>query len=155
MMRLPFFEYHAPRTVEETATILAGAGPGAMLLAGGTDLLPNMKRRHQVPATLIGLRSVNELKKIENTRGLTLGAGLTLTEVVREPRVRDAYTGLWQAAVQVATPHLRNTGTLGGIPPAVGSVPVEPVGEAERSLKPGKPQMVPRLVPKQSPAAPD
>jgi len=114
MMRLPCFDYHAPRTVEEAATVLAGSGPGAMLLAGGTDLLPNMKRRHQVPGTLIGLRNVNELKMIENSRGLTLGAGLTLTEVVREPRIRETYTGLWQAAVQVATPHLRNTGTLGG-----------------------------------------
>jgi 4-hydroxybenzoyl-CoA reductase subunit beta len=113
-MRLPCFKYHAPRTIAEAATVLAGAGPGAMLLAGGTDLLPNMKRRHQVPGTLIGLRNVTELKKIENSRGVTLGAGLTLTEVVREPRIREAYTGLWQAAVQVATPHLRNTGTLGG-----------------------------------------
>jgi 4-hydroxybenzoyl-CoA reductase subunit beta len=114
MMRLPYFEYHATRTIEEAANLLAGAGPGAMLLAGGTDLLPNMKRRHQVPATLIGLRNVAELKRVENSSGLTLGAGLTLTRLVREPRIREAYPGLWQAAVQVATPHLRNVGTLGG-----------------------------------------
>ena len=55
MMRLPHFTYHAPRTVREAAELLAAPG-GAMLVAGGTDLLPNMKRRQQVPPVLIGLR---------------------------------------------------------------------------------------------------
>ena len=49
MMRLPWFSYLAPRTLAEAARILAGEGPNAMAIAGGTDLLPNMKRRHQVP----------------------------------------------------------------------------------------------------------
>ncbi|MDX1376734.1 MAG: FAD binding domain-containing protein, partial [Burkholderiales bacterium] len=114
MMRLPWFEYRAPRSVDEVARILAGEGPGAMLVAGGTDLLPNMKRRHQSPSTLIALRGVEELKATANGAGLRLGAGLTLTEVVDSPAVRSRYTGLWQAAAQVATPHLRNMGTLGG-----------------------------------------
>ena len=114
MMRLPRFRYRAPRTVEEAAAILAGEGPDAMLVAGGTDLLPNMKRRHQTPGTLVSLRHVDELRQVGNGQGLTLGAGLTLTQVVRNAQVRERYTGLWQAAVQVATPHLRNMGTLGG-----------------------------------------
>ncbi len=50
MMRLPWFRYRAPRSVAEAARILAGEGPDAMLIAGGTDLLPNMKRRQQAPA---------------------------------------------------------------------------------------------------------
>ena len=62
MMRLPHFTYHAPRTVREAADLLAAPG-GAMLVAGGTDLLPNMKRRQQVPSTLIGLRRVAELRE--------------------------------------------------------------------------------------------
>ena len=49
MLRLPWFEHRAPRSVAEAAKILAGEGPRAMLIAGGTDLLPNMKRRHQAP----------------------------------------------------------------------------------------------------------
>jgi len=118
-MRLPWFEYRAPRSVAEAARILAGEGPGAMLVAGGTDLLPNMKRRHQSPSTLVALRGVDELRSVANGAvangaGLQLGAGLTLTEVVDTPAVRARYTGLWQAAAQVATPHLRNMGTLGG-----------------------------------------
>jgi len=115
MMRLPHFRFHAPRTVSEAAELLASAAPGeAMLVAGGTDLVPNMKRRQQVPATLIGLRRVAELRAIANGDGLSIGAGVTLTELVRDARVRSAYGALWQAASQVATPHLRNMGTLGG-----------------------------------------
>ena len=121
MMRLPLFTYHAARTVREAAELLAAPG-GAMLIAGGTDLLPNMKRRQQVPPTLIGLRRVAELRMIGRSAGLsglpagslTIGAGVTLTELVRDPRIRESYGALWQAASQVATPHLRNMGTLGG-----------------------------------------
>src|SRR5437867_8443036 len=61
MMRLPLFEFRAPQTVEEAARILDGEGPKAMPLAGGTDLLPNMKRRQQVPKTLMSLNRIPEL----------------------------------------------------------------------------------------------
>ncbi|MGE5243137.1 MAG: FAD binding domain-containing protein [Betaproteobacteria bacterium] len=114
MLRLPHFTYHSPRTVAEAAELLARASGETMLVAGGTDLLPNMKRRQQVPATLIGLRRVADLRQSANGDGLTIGAGLTLTDVAGDPRVRERYTGLWQAAVQIATPHLRNMGTIGG-----------------------------------------
>ena len=114
MMRLPWFGFHAPRTVAEAAKILAGEGPQAMLIAGGTDLVPNMKRRHQSPKTLVSLRRVAGMKDIRNGAGLTLGAGLSLTEVIASDLVRAHYTGLYQAAAQVATVHLRNMGTLGG-----------------------------------------
>ena len=57
MMRLPGFRYRAPRTIAEAAAWLAEIPDETMLLAGGTDLLPNMKRRQQTPATLIGLRA--------------------------------------------------------------------------------------------------
>jgi 4-hydroxybenzoyl-CoA reductase subunit beta len=85
-----------------------------MLLAGGTDLLPNMKRRQQTPRTVIALRGVRQLRDVSTGFGLTLGAGLTLTDVVQDDVVRTRFRGLWQAAAQVATPHLRNMGTLGG-----------------------------------------
>jgi 4-hydroxybenzoyl-CoA reductase subunit beta len=107
MLRLPWFEHRAPRSVAEAAKILAGEGPRAMLIAGGTDLLPNMKRRHQSPAVLVSLRNILELKALNGT----FGAGLTLSEVVQSGKTP---TALRQAAAQVATPHLRNMGTLGG-----------------------------------------
>jgi 4-hydroxybenzoyl-CoA reductase subunit beta len=114
MMRLPWFRHHAPHTLADAARILADEGPSAMLIAGGTDLLPNMKRRHQAPAALISVSRIADLKRISNGTGLALGAGLTLTEVVRSAAVREKYAGLYQAAAQVATTHLRNMGTLGG-----------------------------------------
>ncbi len=64
MMRLPLFEFRAPRTLEEAARILDGEGAGVMPLAGGTDLLPNMKRRQQVPKTLMSLRYIEDLNHI-------------------------------------------------------------------------------------------
>ena len=114
MMRLPWFRYLTPDSVEEAVTILDGEGPEATVVAGGTDLFPNMKRKHQVPHTLVALRHVDKLRQTTNGDGLTLGAGLTLTDLVRNPSVKEQYPGLWQAAIQVATPHLRNMGTLGG-----------------------------------------
>jgi 4-hydroxybenzoyl-CoA reductase subunit beta len=107
MLRLPWFEHRAPRSVAEAAKILAGEGPRAMLIAGGTDLLPNMKRRHQAPQVLVSLQQVDELRKLNGS----FGAGLTLTELVRSEKTP---TALRHAAVQVATPHIRNMGTLGG-----------------------------------------
>jgi len=112
MMRLPYFRFASPRTVQQAAELIASGD--AMLVAGGTDLLPNMKRRQQVPRTLVGLRRVAELRGLSNGDGLTIGAGVTLTELVTDDRVREMYAGLWQAASQVATPHLRNMGTIGG-----------------------------------------
>src|SRR5262245_6684327 len=107
MLRLPWFEHRAPRSVAEAAKILAGEGPRAMLIAGGTDLLPNMKRRHQSPAVLVSLKNIPEMKR----NGTAFGAGLTLSEIVGDEKTPAA---LRQAAAQVATPHLRNMGTLGG-----------------------------------------
>ena len=111
MLRLPWFDYRAPRSVAEAAQILAGEGPAAMLVAGGTDLLPNMKRRHQTPKVLVSLRGISSLKSIANGNGLTLGAGLTLSETLK---IENLPAALRQAAGQIATPHLRNMGTLGG-----------------------------------------
>ncbi len=114
MMRLPYFRYHAPHTLDEAVRMLADEGPQATLIAGGTDLLPNMKRRQQAPQALIALRNIHALKIARNGTGLTLGAGLTLTDIVHNDTVKREYAGLWQAATQIATPHLRNMGTLGG-----------------------------------------
>src|SRR6266851_594402 len=112
MMRLPYFRFHTPRTVREAAELAAAAPGDAMLVAGGTDLLPNMKRRQQVPRTLVSLRRVEELRGIGFNGGVIIGAGMTLTEIVRDDRIRKSCGALWQAAAQVATPHLRNMGTI-------------------------------------------
>jgi 4-hydroxybenzoyl-CoA reductase subunit beta len=115
MMRLPRFRFVAPESLAEAIDVLSSASPGdAMIVAGGTDLIPNMKRRQQVPGTLIGLRRIAELRDLRNSDGYTIGAGVTLARVIQALRPRSPFEGLRQAAVQIATPHLRNMGTIGG-----------------------------------------
>jgi 4-hydroxybenzoyl-CoA reductase subunit beta len=115
MMRLPLFEFRSPRTLDEAVRILDGQGPSTMPLAGGTDLLPNMKRRQQVPRTLMSLRHVGSLTQVHlNDAGSRLGACLTLTEIAEDSRFRNGLTALAQASALVATPHIRNMATLGG-----------------------------------------
>ncbi len=115
MMRLPLFEFRAPRTLEEAACILDGERTNAMPLAGGTDLLPNMKRRQQVPRTLMSLRHIESLNRLAlNDSGSRLGACLTLSDIAADPRFRNGLTALAQAASLVATPQIRNMATLGG-----------------------------------------
>ncbi len=115
MMRLPLFEFRAPRTLEEAARILDGERTNAMPLAGGTDLLPNMKRRQQVPRMLMSLRHIESLNRVAlNDSGSRLGACVTLSEIAADVRFRNGLTALAQAASLVATPQIRNMATLGG-----------------------------------------
>jgi 4-hydroxybenzoyl-CoA reductase subunit beta len=115
MMRLPLFEFRAPRTLEEAVHILDGERANAMPLAGGTDLLPNMKRRQQVPRTLMSLRHIESLNRVVwSPSGSQLGACLTLSDIAVDPRFRNGLTALAQAASLVATPQIRNMATLGG-----------------------------------------
>ncbi len=114
MMRAPDFRYHAARSVADAARALRDGGPEAMLIAGGTDLVPNLKRRQQTPALLIGIRQLQELRPIAEGGGLALGGAARLAEVAADGRVRRLYPALARAAGLVATPQLRNMGTLGG-----------------------------------------
>ncbi|HYY87213.1 MAG TPA: FAD binding domain-containing protein [Chloroflexota bacterium] len=116
MLRLPRFTYLAPRELGEATTLLAEHAPRATLVAGGTDLFPNMKRRQQEPAVVIGLRGVGALRAIEPSEdgGLRVGATASLHEVATHPLLRDRYPALATAAGLVSTPHLRRMGTIGG-----------------------------------------
>jgi len=124
MNRLPTFEYRAARTVEEALAWLGEAAGGAdkdpearaMLMAGGTDVLPNMKHRLFTPQVVVGLRGVRELRGIasDTERGLRVGAGVSLAELAASPLLRGGYAALAQAAESVSTPQLRHMGTLGG-----------------------------------------
>ena len=74
MMRLPSFDYVAPTTVEAAVRALGEAGPDGMLVAGGTDLYPNMKRRQFEPKTLVGLRAIKGLRGVSGTARRSLMA---------------------------------------------------------------------------------
>jgi len=116
MMRLPHFRYLAPDSVAEAVTMLSNEGPAAAIVAGGTDLYPNMKRRHQTPGTLVALRRVSELRGVADTPdgGLRLGPAATLSSLDRDPRLWNRYPALGTAVRSISTPLLRNMGTIGG-----------------------------------------
>lgn len=116
MLRLPPFRYLAPRGVEQAVHMLAQEGEQAMLVAGGTDLYPNMKRRQFTPAVLIGLGAIQSLKGIAGSpeQGMRIGAGVTLTTLANHPLIQRYYAALATAAGSVSTPQLRNMGTIGG-----------------------------------------
>src|SRR6266699_862590 len=109
MLRLPSFTYRQPRSLAEALRMKAEAGPEGMYVAGGTDLYPNMKRRHQEPKTVISLMAIPELRRSDDR---VVGAALTLTDVAGRPSGRP--TVISTAARLVSTPLLRNMGTLGG-----------------------------------------
>jgi len=111
MLRLPSFKYLQPKTLKEALAMKADAGPDGMYVAGGTDLYPNMKRRHQEPRTVISLMAIPELKRLE---GWKVGTCVTLTELSNLPTFQHSYPAVAHAAALVSTPLLRNMGTLGG-----------------------------------------
>ena len=116
MLRLPSFELRLPKTLDEAAKILADAPDTTRLVAGGTDLWPNMKRRHQSADVVVGLRLVDGVRGREGDGSgeTTIGGMSTLTQIVRDPVLQAAYPGLVRAVASISTPVLRNMGTIGG-----------------------------------------
>jgi 4-hydroxybenzoyl-CoA reductase subunit beta len=115
MLRLPEFTYHRPARLEDALALLAEHGEAALPIAGGTDLVPNMKHRLFTPAHLVALRRLPELRGIEVAEGeLHIGAAESLTTVSRHPLVLEHAPSLARAAGLVAGPQLRNMGTIGG-----------------------------------------
>ncbi len=120
MLRLPRFAFLPASSLTEAASILAaeGAAEGrARLVAGGTDLWPNMKRRHQHAEVVVGLRTAADLHGVRGVieKGeVRIGATTTLSEVAGHPVVRERYPALARAVESISSPPLRNMGTLGG-----------------------------------------
>ena len=115
MLRLPEFEYHQPRTLKQAMKALTDVGADAMLVGGGTDVYPKMKRGQFTPRHLISLRSLRELKGIRQSKdGLWIGAGESLTTVANHRLIAKRLPALAHAAESVSTPQLRNMGTIGG-----------------------------------------
>jgi 4-hydroxybenzoyl-CoA reductase subunit beta len=115
MLRLPPYRYHRPARVEDAVALMGEHAGDAMYIAGGTDLVPNMKHRLFEPGHLIALKGISELKGIREQDGvLRIGAAETLTTVAQDERVRARFPALAEAAAHVAGPQLRNAGTIGG-----------------------------------------
>jgi xanthine dehydrogenase YagS FAD-binding subunit len=114
------FEWTNPATVNEAVKMLTVAESGDIdeaprPIAGGQDLLTTMKDYTSRPTRIVNLKSIPGMNRITlNARGLTIGALVTLTELEEHNGVRKHYPGLSEAAHSIATPQIRNLGTVGG-----------------------------------------
>lgn len=115
MLTLPLYEFVRPRTLDHLLAHLAEHRAETLLVAGGTDAVPNLKHRLHEPRYVVQLGGVRDLHFIrEDAAGLHLGPLVTLAELAREPRVTRPFPSLARAASLVASPQIRNMGTLGG-----------------------------------------
>ncbi len=112
---MPDMELFQPVTVEDAAALAARLGSNGWLLAGGQDTYGWLKDRAKHPQALIDLSGIENLQGIrETSNGITIGAMTTLTEVSGDPLIRERFDLLAQAARHVASPQIRNQGTIGG-----------------------------------------
>lgn len=116
LRRLPGVECLFPKTVREALSLLKKHREKAKVIAGGTDLLPKMKHRQITPRYLIDLNGIPVLRfiKYEKEKGLRIGAGTTLNEILESPLVNRYYPILIKAVSQMASSQIRNTATIGG-----------------------------------------
>jgi len=116
MLRCPKFELATPTSVSEAIALLAEGGPSAVILAGGTDLVPNLKHELYTPDLVVSLAKIPELFGIRRGEdgSLTIGAMTSIADLAADPLVRAQAPVLAQAASLIAGPQLRTMGTLGG-----------------------------------------
>lgn len=108
------FELVNPKTLDSVPALLSKKWDETMLLAGGTDLLDMLKERLVRPQRVINLKSIPGMSYIKNGKGLEIGALTTIAEIAEHASVRKNFAVLAEAAESIATPQLRNMGTLGG-----------------------------------------
>ena len=110
---MPPFQYTEVQSVDEAVVLLSQ--PAAVAMGGGTDLLPQVKDGVVPAERLVGLAAIPGMAAIaETTDGLTIGAAATIADVAAHPVVRRRYAALAEAAGDLATPQIRNEGTIGG-----------------------------------------
>src|SRR5271165_2333898 len=115
-MSLPAFQLLRPKTLDEAIALMARYNGEVRVVAGGTDLLPSMKQRLFTPTYVLDLRGIGELRGIRNVpgNGVEIGALTTLSAIEHSSMIRKDYPVLHEAVKTVASPVLRNMGTLGG-----------------------------------------
>src|SRR6266567_2506428 len=115
-MSLPAFKLLRPRSLEQAVSYLVKHGDELMVLAGGTDLLPSMKQKLFAPAYVMDIRGIEEIHGIHVMPGLgmEIGALTPLSAIEDSEFIRRDYRVLHEAALTVASPILRNMGTIGG-----------------------------------------
>jgi 4-hydroxybenzoyl-CoA reductase subunit beta len=115
MLRMAPFRHHRPESVAQAVELMGEHAGRAMYVAGGTDVVPNMKHRLFEPDHLVALKGIGELRGVRVEGDvLRIGAAETLTSVAKNHEIRERFPALADAAGHVAGPQLRNMGTLGG-----------------------------------------
>lgn len=115
LKRLPKFEYLAPQSLAEACGALVEKAGQARVLAGGTDLILQMRRREVAPRCVIGLKSIPELAAIRPWDGdLALGAMTTLSAIESSPLIPRQYDFLARTAAEMGSPEIRLVATIGG-----------------------------------------
>jgi CO/xanthine dehydrogenase FAD-binding subunit len=115
--RLPRFDYLEPNTIDEALSLLSQYKGRAKVIAGGTDILPKLKRREiKVPEYIINLKGIPNLDyiKYDEVGGLSLGPLVTIHAVETSPIVQERFGVLFQAAESMASTQVRNRGTIAG-----------------------------------------
>ena len=110
MLRLPFFSYLQPKSLAEALRMKSDAGPDGMFVAGGTDLYPNMKRRHQEPRVVISLMGIPELRTMEREK---VGTCVTLSALSNIPSFQHSAVGTAappSLTIRAATSHFLVSG---------------------------------------------
>lgn len=115
-MSLPPFKLLRPRSIEGAVALLLKHAGEIQIVAGGTDLLPSMKQRLFTPKYLLDIRAIEELQSVRSIpgHGTEIGALVTLTTIEDSEFIRRSYPVLREAVATVASPILRNMGTIGG-----------------------------------------
>ena len=114
-MSLPDFEYRAPKTIEQAVALRLEFGDDALVMAGGLTVMILLRERLVQPRVIISLSDIPVLRRIDLDEGvLRIGAAVTHSEVVRSEKVRSVAPLLSEACGRVASPAIRNMGTLGG-----------------------------------------
>lgn len=115
MKRLRVFDYYEPTSLGQAVQVLSEAGADVRLLAGGTDLVVDMKTGRMRPSTVVNLKRIPDLSGVDAVEGgLRIGALTTATLVEQSPLVQDRCPGLAQAASVLASPPVRALATIGG-----------------------------------------
>ena len=109
------FEYVEARSLEEAAELLSDRTESAVAIAGGTDILPQVRDGIVIASQLVDISAIPGMADIvESDDGISVGSAVTIADIVAHPAVRRDYTALAEAAEGLATPQIRNVGTLGG-----------------------------------------
>lgn len=114
-MLMPKFDFHEPLTVNEACRTLSELGQGARPIAGGTDLIVNMKKRIVSPEHLVSLSRVACLKEMYPSNGtVVIGSCLTVAELAESEKIKKTFTALASGAASLGSPLIRNLATIGG-----------------------------------------